>query len=124
VNIYVSKSKITGGGRGVFASTEIKKGETIEICPIIELPSQELSRLDESILLNYVYFFGKDKQRILLALGFGSIYNHSYTPNGKYKINSKENTIQFIAIKNIKKGDEITVSYKGNLNSAPLWFEV
>src|SRR5258708_2442734 len=109
--IYISESKIPGADRGVFASVDIKRGETIEICPIIEIPNQEISNLEKSIIVNYCYFFGKNKERILLALGYGSIYNHSHIPNAQYKIKPSKRIIQFIAIQNIKKGEEITVNY-------------
>lgn len=123
-NIYISQSKIPKAERGVFANVDIKKGETIETCPIIELQEHELSGLGESILLHYVYFFGEKKERLLLALGFGSIYNHQYLPNAVYKIKSKEKIIEFIAIKDIKKDEEITVNYvPSNHQSVPLWFE-
>jgi LPXTG-site transpeptidase (sortase) family protein len=42
-------------------------------------------------------------------LGFGSIYNHTYEPNAKYRIRQKENTIEFIALKDIKKDDIVYV---------------
>src|SRR5260221_8402603 len=98
-------------GRGVFARIAIKKGEIIETCPVIVIPEHDIASLSEGILLTYFYFFGKDKERMVLALGFGSIYNHTYTPNARYKENEKEMTISFIALKNIKKDEEITVNY-------------
>ena len=122
---YISHSKIPKAGRGVFAGGEIQKGEVVEICPFIEIPQQELKSIEESVLINYVYFFGREKERLLIALGFGSIYNHTYSPNAKYKINSKEKTIEFIATHDIKKDQEITVNYiQGNSENIPLWFEV
>jgi uncharacterized protein len=124
-NIYIAQSKIPQGGRGVFARTKITEGETIERCPIIEIPKGDRASLRESILVTYFYFFGKSKERVLLALGFGSIYNHSYTPNAAYKIKPKEKTIEFICIKNIHKDEEITVNYvQGTPHHDPLWFEV
>lgn len=122
--ISVSQSKISKAGRGVFANTKIKMGETVERCPIIEIPAYELEVLEGSILVNYIYFFGKEKERALIALGFGSIYNHGYLPNAVYKIKPKEKIIEFISIKEIKKGEEISVNYnQGNSQNAPLWFE-
>ena len=104
--IYVGTSKITKAGRGVFAGRNIKKGEIIERCPIIEIPKHDTHGLNESILVTYFFYFGKDKDRMSIALGFGSIYNHSYSPNAKFKIIQKEGLIEFVAIKNIKKDDE------------------
>lgn len=123
--LYISQSKIPKADRGVFAKTEINVGEIIESCPVIEIPKYDLVKIEESIFINYVFFFGKQKERGFLALGFGSIYNHSYTPKAVYKIKPKEGKIEFISIKNIKKGDEITVNYiQGKNINLPLWFEV
>ena len=110
-NIYISKSRILNAGRGVYARRDIKKNEIIEKCPFIDIPQYDMVNLAESILVTYFYYFGKNKQKLLLALGFGSIYNHTYKPNAIYKIKYKEGTIDFIALKEIKKGDEITVNY-------------
>ena len=124
--VYVAKSKIKNADRGVFANQEIKKREIIEACPVIIAPKNDLSNLRESILVTYFFYFGKKKENLAVALGFGSIYNHTYTPNATYKINHKEQTIVFTAIGDINKDDEITVNYNfGNpKNKNPLWFEV
>jgi len=124
--VYVAQSKIKNGGRGVFATQDIKKGELIEKCPVIETPKNDLSNLNESILVTYFFYFGKNKENLVVALGFGSIYNHAYSPNATYKINQREKTIDFIALSDIKKDDEITVNYNyGNpKDKSPLWFEV
>ncbi|HKC05181.1 MAG TPA: SET domain-containing protein-lysine N-methyltransferase [Patescibacteria group bacterium] len=124
--IYVAKSKITNAGRGVYAIRNIKKGEIIEKCPIIEVPKNDMANLSESILVTYFFYFGKKKERLAVALGFGSIYNHSYMPNSTYKINVDEKIISFIAIKDIEKDGEITFNYKHESlkDKTPLWFEV
>ena len=122
--IYVSRSEIPEANRGVFAKVVIQKGETIETCPFIEIHEDDLTNIGESILATYIYFFGKKKDRLLVALGFGSLYNHNYVPNAVYKINPKEKIIEFISIKNIKKDEEISVNYnQGNRKNAQLWFE-
>ena len=123
--IYVGTSKITKAGRGVFAGRNIKKGEIIERCPIIEIPKYDSSSLSEGILVTYIFYFGKDKKRLAIALGFGSIYNHAYIPNAKFRIKQKDTVIDFVALKNIKKDEEITVNYySSNPKKNPLWFEV
>jgi len=124
--IYVSGSKMPGAGRGVFAGVSIKKGETIEKCPLIMIPKHDTSNLRESILVTYFFYFGKDKEQLAVVLGFGSLYNHSYTPNAVYKIKPKEERIDFVAIRDIKKDEEITFNYNSGTpnDKRPLWFEV
>lgn len=125
IKTYVSQSKITGAKRGVFASENIEKGETIESCPTIEIPKQELEFLQNSFLTSYIFFYGKNKERLLIALGFGSMYNHNYTPNAEYKIDQQAKKIEFSSLKTIQKGEEITINYvQESKSGVPLWFEV
>lgn len=125
--VYIDKSAIPNAGRGVFARHDIKKGEIIETSPIIEVPEHDMSNLKESILVTYFFYFGKNKQRLAIALGFGSIYNHSYKPNIAYEIKPKEQLIEFIAMEPINKDDELTFNYhdssKQKGKRRPLWFE-
>lgn len=125
-NVYVGKSKIPNSGRGVFAKTDIKKGKIIESCPMIEIPKYDKSILNGSILVTYFFYFGKNKRRVALALGYGSIYNHSDKANAKFRIREKDLIIEFIALNDIKKNEEITFNYRGfrNSNKSPLWFEI
>jgi len=122
--LYVAQSKIHKAGRGVFASVAIKQGELIERCPVIEIPEHEGPSVNESMLVTYIYYLGKNKERLMLALGFGSIYNHTETPNAEYHERYREKTIDFIALKEIKKDQEITVKYDqgSHKDSHPLWF--
>lgn len=123
--LYISESTIPGSGRGVFANTDISKGQIIETCPYLEIPETEIESTAAGYLHNYIYFFGPDKERALLALGFGSIYNHTYTPNAIYKIKPKQKIIEFISVQDIPKDTEITVNYIQNSPaSGPLWFEM
>ena len=124
--IYIRQSRILNAGRGVFARRDIKKAEIIEKCPVIEIPKHDIANLKESILVTYFFNFGKNKEQLTLVLGFGSIYNHAYKPNATYKIKHREKTIDFVALNDIKKDDEITVNYNytNPKDKSPLWFEV
>lgn len=124
--IYIGQSKILNAGQGVYAKCDIKKSEIIERCPVIEVPKHDVSNVRESILVTYFFYFGRSKERLAIVLGFGSIYNHSYEPNAIYRIKPAEKIIDFVALNDIKKDDEITVNYNcGNpKDKSPLWFEV
>lgn len=109
-------------GRGIFATRNIKKGEFIEEAPVIVIFKEEWKQMRKSILSNYVFRWGEDKA---LALGYGSLYNHSYTPNASYHTNIENHSIDFYARKDIQEGDEITVNYNGDPeDQSSLWFEV
>lgn len=98
--IYVKKSATHG--YGVFAGKTIRKGQKIEECYII------VSKGGDKTLEDY-YFDVKGKYGIFT--GFGVIYNHSEDPNADYKINAKRRIATIVAMRTIKKGEEIFVSY-------------
>ena len=109
-------------GRGIFADRYIKKGELIEEAHVIIIPKQEWKQMKKSVLLNYVFRWGKDKA---IALGYGSLFNHSITPNAKYITNIKNQTIDFYARQDIQKEEEILVNYNGDpSDQSPVWFDV
>ncbi len=119
--VYVSNSHILNSGRGVFAGLNIKKGEVIEVAPILVLEFSDFVETRWNLLFEY-YFWMDDY--VVLALGFASLYNHSKDPNCKYDLNRDDKTITFTALKNIKKDSEIYFNYKGTSNpKTPLWFE-
>jgi uncharacterized protein len=123
-NIYIKDSAIPGGGRGVFAARTIKKGEIIESCPFIEISEIQF----DPVLVTYIFYFGKNLHHAALALGCGSLYNHSHFPNANFRIRPKEQMLVFTAITNISRNQEITFNYHHSRNpkllKKPLWFEV
>lgn len=110
--------------RGVFATANIKKGETVEISPAWILPFKDKKLVDKTMVLDYYYYWGP-KNQPAIALGYGSLYNHSYTPNAEYEQKVKQQMFIFRAIKAIKKGEEITTNYNGDWDSQDkVWFDV
>jgi uncharacterized protein len=112
-------------GRGVFAAKNIKEGHIIEKCPILIIPSKEEDIIDNTIFKNYWFNWEEEPGMSAIALGYGSLYNHSYNPNAIYKKNIEKKEIEFISLKNIEEGEEITINYNGYENDkSPLWFDV
>jgi SET domain-containing protein len=110
-------------GRGIFAGRDIKAGELFEVSPVIIICIEDWERyLEKTILYNYCFYWGED---LAIALGYGSLFNHSYEPNTKYHNNKTNLSIDFYAIKDIKKDEEITINYNGDpTDDTPLWFKV
>ena len=109
-------------GRGIFATENFKKGDLIESAPIIVISKNEWEEMRESILKNYVFRWGEDKA---LVLGYGALYNHSFSPNARYLSNKNNLTIDFSAYKDIKAGEEILINYNGDpKDQSSLWFKV
>ncbi|MCS6899216.1 MAG: SET domain-containing protein [Myxococcales bacterium] len=110
-------------GRGVFACERIPAGSLIEECPVIEIPEEELVSLMPTTLGDYFFQWGPTRQQGALALGYGSLYNHSYHPSAGYVRKLESRTIQFLALRDIEAGEEITVNYNGSPEDrSPVWF--
>jgi len=121
-DIYIAPSDL--GGRGVFAAEDIAKGDFIEICPAIILTKKERKTINDTLLHDYYFQWGKRQKKAAIVLGYGSIYNHSYQPNAVYLRNQEAGTLDIICRKAIKAGDEITVNYNGDpKDKSKLWFK-
>lgn len=111
-------------GRGVFTTQPIAKGETIEVCPMIVFKKADRILIDDTFLYEYYFEWGKNGNKGAIALGYGSLYNHSYSPNARYLPDFDLNILSFISIRDIDAGEEITVNY--NLDpedQTPVWWE-
>ena len=110
MDIEIRNSKLLG--RGVFALKNFKKDEIIEKAPVLVFPPKHRKILEKT-QLNYYLYPWKSLKSAAIALGYGSIYNHSFDPNADWKQNFKNQTMEYRALKNIKKGEEILVNYNG-----------
>lgn len=111
-------------GRGVFALAPIPAGTLIETADVILIPESEVPAMEAGVLGNYFFRWGNDGRQGAIALGLGSIYNHSFTPNAHYVKHIDRLTIDFIALRDIAAGEEIRTNYNGNPSEqAPLWFK-
>ncbi len=121
--IYIAPSLIPHAGRGVFAQENINVNEIIETCPVKVLSHADYPLVKQTQLRNYYFMWGPDTCAI--CFGYGSFYNHSYHPNATYHKKLEEHLIEFVAIRNIKMGEEITVNYNyGNPDDqSKLWIE-
>jgi SET domain-containing protein len=114
-----------GRGRGVFACVNFTGGEIIETAPVIVIPAEQWPAIEPTVLALYIFNFGPQEEHAAVALGYGSLYNHSYTPNARYVKSWEEGLIRFIALRAIEAGEEITVNYNGSPDDrTPIWFEV
>lgn len=113
-DLYIDHSDISRAGRGVFADRAIPAGEVIEISPMLVVGNWWVAKLLRfTSLRNYYYQWGPERRIVAFALGFGSLYNHSYDPNAVYEKDIDEETITFKARRDIAKGEEVTINYNG-----------
>ena len=116
----IEVKRIKGKGRGVFARRLIRRGESIERVPMLVLPAGQSK--GGSVVSDYCFAWGRGT--LALALGYGSLYDHSYKPNARYDDVGPQ-TKEFTALRDIQPGEEITVNYNGEpRNRSAVWFEV
>jgi SET domain-containing protein len=117
--------EVKGKGRCVYAGLDISAGETIEVCHIIKIPKSELPIIHKTIFHDYYFSWGEDMDEAVIALGYGSLYNHAIHSNADFILDFEDETINIVAITDIKAGEEITLNYHGESgDDTPLWFEV
>lgn len=113
--LYVGDSTLTNAGRGVFAKAPIQEGECIEQCPVVALSDKkDRDRLRKTGLVNYYFLWGDKRDHAAICLGWGAVYNHSFTPNARYEKHMEDLRMDFFALREIAPGEEITVNYNGD----------
>lgn len=118
--VYLGKT--LSKGLGIFANKELFADEIIEFCPILFLPEKDARAVNDTMLDDYCFGWMEGKA---IALGHGSLYNHSYTPNAMYVRRYEEKLLEIRAIKVILQNEEITINYNGDPEcQAPVWFDV
>lgn len=110
-------------GRGVYTSIDISVESLIEICQVIPIPSYETPIVHKTTLHDYYFSWGEDRMACAIALGFGSLYNHSAYANADFIFDFQASTIEIICVKEIKAGEEIFINYHGDPDSSKAtWF--
>jgi uncharacterized protein len=112
-------------GRGVYAAVDIAEGELIEECPVVVIAPDEVGHLQKTALRDYFFVWGGVGDAAAIALGYGSLYNHAREPNAMYVRKHEAHSIAFFAVRAIRAGEEITVSYHGGFGDrGDVWFDV
>ena len=121
--VYVSQSKITGAGRGVFANTKLVEKQIVtwydgECHPDRVLGQytiaikQKKSKDGNDNTPSYLYLCGLTEPQ--LGRGLGSFINR--TPRGRrancvFDVDSDNKTVWITACKNIRQGTELVATY-------------
>lgn len=108
------------GARGVYARRDIPAGSIIERSPVILIPKSQVFGGETWAAKNaariswYVFEWHVPTKReyVALALGYGSIYNHSFSPCAMYRCAAPD-VMEYLALREIRAGEEITINYNG-----------
>jgi hypothetical protein len=121
--LYIEKSNEKG--RGVFTKQTIPANTIIEISPVIVMSAEERTLLDQTLLHDYIFEWGKDSKQCCMALGYVPVYNHSYKSNCEYEMDFENEIIKIKTIRLIESGEELCINYNGDWNnSKKIWFDV
>src|SRR5258708_40100712 len=120
--LYIGES--AGKGRGVFTSESLETELVIEISPVIVMSGDERLLLDQTLLHDYIFEWGGEKNQCCMALGYVAVYNHSYTSNCEYEMDYEKQLITIKTVHHIKAGEELFINYNGDWDSKKrLWFD-
>jgi SET domain-containing protein len=122
---YLFVASSNGKGRGVFTTEDIRSRSIVEISPVIVLPAKDRKTIDQTLLHDYIFEWGDTRRQACIALGYVSLYNHSFASNCEYEMDYDYQLITIRAVRSIKKGEELTINYNGTWDDTrPLWFDV
>jgi SET domain-containing protein len=101
--------------RGVLADEDIHKDEIIEVSPVLIIPRHQIDAVKQTTIANYYYEWDDE---FALAFGLGSLFNHSYHANAEYDQDNENLTLIFVAVKDIRRGEEVFINYNGPCDDA------
>lgn len=111
-------------GRGVFTALPILKGDLVESAPVIILSEEDRVALHNTGLHDYYFLWGQAQKACAIALGYGSLYNHSRKSNLEFTLVYGEDCIEFHASRDIEAGEELLINYaSGDHEEFGIWFE-
>jgi hypothetical protein len=96
--------RVPGKGRGVFTCEAIDGGTLVHVAHVIEVPGDDVGK----VLDAYVYKFGAT---MAVALGLGSLFNHSRSPNLDFSRDFDGRVIRYWATREIRPLEELTIEY-------------
>ena len=116
-HLYVGRSKL--GGRGVFTSLAIEEACVVELAPALILSPDDRRVIHQTHLHDYYFLW--DGEGAAIALGYGSLYNHSATPNLEYEMDYDFEQIRFSTTRAVEEGEELLIDYLAG-GGEQLWF--
>jgi SET domain-containing protein len=73
------------------------------------LTKKDIEHINETTLTKYEFMWDDEYEAI--ALGYGSLYNHSEEPNVEWDRDFERKLFVFTALKDVEPGEELTIDY-------------
>ncbi|KAB5594086.1 Cytidine and deoxycytidylate deaminase zinc-binding region protein [Ceratobasidium theobromae] len=94
----------------------------IDISPVLLFTKEEYGHAKRTKIDQYTFVWNVAGQSLMaLPLGLGAIFNHARGPNVSYRLDKKQNTIEYTTTKLILPGQELCIYYGGD---DKLWFKM
>ncbi len=116
---FISRSDLVeirdaeGMGRGVFAVSHVPDDTLLFSHPVLMVPESECPK--GSILEAYVFLWSTVMEdglsRNAVALGMGTVMNHSKIPNVIVYFEENPDRLDFYALRDIEPGEQLTHDY-------------
>lgn len=109
----------TDKGRGVFALRDFKKGEVLELAPVIPVSKRNVidnGEAPDGYLLEWDGLY--EDEEYCMPLGYVMLYNHSQSPNIILDQDFENYIMSVTALRDISQGEELCWNY-----NCDIWFE-
>ena len=112
-------------GRAVFTNEALEAGTLLETAPVIVMTGEERKLIDQTRLHDYIFVWGDANDQCAMALGWISMYNHSYSSNAEYYMDFETEQMFVKTVRPIAEGEEVTINYNGTWNDeTKVWFDI
>lgn len=122
----IVRDTLTPKGRGVFAGRNYYRGEVVEIAPVLlfQAAFSKLPGYLKHVVYDWGCLTGSESPVHAIALGVGSLLNHSENPNLSFAADPALLAIQFTAVREIPMGEELCIDYNHDIPPGGRdWFE-
>lgn len=123
LNVFGLEIRSTASaGRGIFASKPILRDTVIEISPVLLFGAAEYQAHGQHTLLDsYTFVWEKrlEGSTMALALGLGSLFNHTAHANVSYELDRTAQCIRYRTVRDVVPGEELCISY----GAGRMWWE-
>lgn len=117
--------RVPGKGRGIVSTRSLARGEVLDSAPVVVIPARQWALVGQTVLSAFCFIWDDDTGSVAIALGLGSLFNHSYAPNVWCDKDMRGRLIVFQALRDIAAGEELTINYNGDVDCRdPVGFAV
>jgi uncharacterized protein len=121
-------------GLGAFATEDTPAGTVVHVAPVMLMSEDDVETLETTPLRGLVYGWDEDLGTSVLALGYGSLFNHDPDPNCVYhRVDADDvdaesgyvlgyDALLYSTLRDVVAGEEFTIDYSGG-DPSILWFE-